>query len=53
MASNKNHSLLNYDANGFGIDATLRWGLSMEKLELIAVQYQNENTHLLNGVPIE
>jgi hypothetical protein len=31
--------------NGFGIDATLRWGLSMEKLELIAdIQYQNENT---------
>ena len=39
----QNHSLLNYDANGFGIDATLRWGLFMEKLELIAdIQYQNE-----------
>ncbi|MFE3866718.1 transporter [Flavobacterium sp. LS2P90] len=39
----QNHSLLNYDANGFGIDATLRWGLFMEKLELIAdLQYQNE-----------
>jgi hypothetical protein len=38
------HSLLNYDANGFGIDATLRWGLFMEKLEVIAdLQYQNEN----------
>jgi hypothetical protein len=37
------HNLLNYDANGFGIDATLRWGLFMEKLELIAdLQYQNE-----------
>ena len=37
------HSLLNYDANGFGIDATLRWGLFMEKLEVIAdLQYQNE-----------
>ncbi|WP_199739629.1 transporter [Flavobacterium sp. LS1R10] len=39
----QNHRLLNYDANGFGIDATLRWGLFMEKLELIAdIQYQNE-----------
>lgn len=37
------HSLLNYETNGFGIDATLRWGLFMEKLELIAdIQYQNE-----------
>ena len=39
----QNHSLLKYDANGFGLDATLRWGLFMEKLELIAdIQYQNE-----------
>lgn len=37
------HSLLNYDANGFGADLTLRWGLLFEKLELIAdLQYQNE-----------
>ena len=37
------HSLLHYDANGFGIDATLRWGLFVENLELIAdIQYQNE-----------
>lgn len=37
------HSLLNYDANGFGIDMTLRWGLFMEKLEFIAdLQYQYE-----------
>lgn len=42
------HSLLNYDANGFGIDATLRWGLFMEKLELIAdIQYQNERYNSL------
>lgn len=42
------HSLLNYDANGFGIDATLRWGLFMEKLELIAdIQYQNEKYNSL------
>lgn len=37
----ENHDILNYDANGFGIDMTLRWGLFMEKLELIAdFQYQ-------------
>ncbi len=39
----ENHSILNYDANGFGIDMTLRWGLFMEKLELLAdFQYQYE-----------
>jgi hypothetical protein len=39
----ENHSILNYDANGFGIDMTLRWGLFMERLELIAdFQYQYE-----------
>ena len=39
----ENHSILNYDAHGFGIDMTLRWGLFMEKLELIAdLQYQYE-----------
>jgi len=39
----ENHSILNYDANGVGIDMTLRWGLFMEKLELIAdFQYQYE-----------
>ena len=39
----ENHSLLGYDANGYGIDMTLRWGLFMEKLELIAdFQYQYE-----------
>lgn len=37
----ENHRLLNYDANGLGIDMMLRWGLFMEKLELIAdIQYQ-------------
>ncbi|WP_291098989.1 MULTISPECIES: transporter [unclassified Flavobacterium] len=37
------HSLLNYDANGLGVDMTLRWGLFLEKLELIAdLQYQYE-----------
>jgi hypothetical protein len=50
----QNHSLLNYDANGFGVDATLRWGLFMEKLELIVdIQYQNETyTSLLNKTAI-
>ena len=39
----ENHSILGYDANGFGIDMTLRWGLFMEKMELIAdFQYQYE-----------
>jgi hypothetical protein len=40
---NQKHNLLEYEANGFGIDATLRWGLFLERLELIAdIQYQNE-----------
>lgn len=39
----ENHSILGYDGNGFGVDMTLRWGLFMEKLELIAdFQYQYE-----------
>jgi hypothetical protein len=38
---------LGYEANGFGLDATLRWGLFLERLELIAdIQYQNENVLL-------
>ncbi|MFV8440537.1 transporter [Flavobacterium sp. LB2P44] len=45
------HSLLNYNANGFAIDATLRWGLFMEKLELIAdIQYQNETYNTLFNI---
>ncbi|TDD98757.1 transporter [Flavobacterium cellulosilyticum] len=39
----ENHSILNYDANGYGIDMTLRYGFLQEKLELIAdFQYQYE-----------
>jgi hypothetical protein len=39
----EHHSIQNYDANGFGIDMALRWGLFMEKLELFAdFQYQYE-----------
>jgi hypothetical protein len=37
------HDLQNYTANGFGTDLTLRWGLFLEQLELIAdIQYQSE-----------
>lgn len=37
------HSIENWDANGFGLDLTLRWGLFKERLELIAErQYQSE-----------
>jgi len=32
----ENHSILNYVANGFGIDMTLRYGMFLERLELIA-----------------
>ncbi|OCB78497.1 transporter [Flavobacterium crassostreae] len=39
----QHHNLLNYDANGFGLDATLRWGVFKENLELVVdLQYQNE-----------
>lgn len=38
-----NHSLLNYDVNGFGLDATIRWGAFLDRLEVIAdIQYQND-----------
>jgi len=40
----ENHSLLGYDANGYGLDLNLRYGLLMEKLEAIAdIQYQKED----------
>ena len=42
----ENHSILNYDSNGYGVDMTVRWGLFMEKLELIAdIQYQSEKVN--------
>lgn len=38
------HDLLNYVANGYGVDATLRYGFFFERLELIAdIQYQRED----------
>lgn len=47
-AIKQKHSLLGYNSNGFGIDVTLRWGLFLEKLELIAdIQYQNEHYNAL------
>ncbi len=37
------HALLNYNANGFGLDMTLRYGFFREKLEFVAdLQYQYE-----------
>ncbi|WP_366184099.1 transporter [Flavobacterium ovatum] len=40
----ENHSLLNYDTNGFGLDLTFRMGLFHEQLEFIAdLQYQYQN----------
>jgi hypothetical protein len=50
--SKENHSLLNYNSNGYGLDMMMRWGLFMEKLELIAdIQYQNDRFNsLLNTV---
>jgi len=40
----ENHSLLGYDANGYGLDLNLRYGLMMERLEAIAdIQYQKED----------
>jgi len=42
----EHHSLLNYDANGYGLDMTMRWGLFMEKLEMVAdFQYQYEKVN--------
>ncbi|WP_418263214.1 transporter [Flavobacterium faecale] len=39
----ENHSLLNYDANGYGVDLTFRYGALLEKLEFIAdLQYQEQ-----------
>ena len=37
------HHLLNYVTNGYGIDATIRYGMFKEKLEFLAdVQYQSQ-----------
>jgi Putative MetA-pathway of phenol degradation len=39
----ESHSIQNYDANGFGIDAEVRYGAFLENLEFIAdIQYVNE-----------
>lgn len=40
----ENHRLLAYDASGFGVDLTLRYGALVERLELLVdLQYQNES----------
>ncbi|MCW2119734.1 transporter [Flavobacterium sp. 7A] len=40
----ENHSLLNYEAKGFGVDLAIRYGTLLEQLEFIAeLQYQNES----------
>jgi hypothetical protein len=37
------HHLLNYVANGYGVDLTIRYGLFIEKLEFLAdIQYQDQ-----------
>jgi len=48
----EHHNLLNYDANGFGVDMTLRYGMFLERLELIAdLQYQYEKfTSPMNSI---
>jgi len=40
---NEEHNIQNYQASGFGTDLMLRYGLFLEKLELIAdIQYQTQ-----------
>lgn len=40
---NEEHNIQNYQASGFGTDLMLRYGLLLEKLELIAdIQYQTQ-----------
>jgi hypothetical protein len=44
----ENHSILNYNTNGYGIDMTMRWGLLLERLEMVAdFRYQNERYNSL------
>ena len=41
--TSQKHHLLNYVTNGYGIDATIRYGMFKEKLEFLAdVQYQSQ-----------
>ena len=47
----ESHDLLNYDANGFGLDLDLRYGVLDERLEFSGnFQYQNENV-ITRSVP--
>jgi hypothetical protein len=37
------HNVLSYDAAGYGLDLNVRWGLFLERLEILAdIQYQSE-----------
>lgn len=37
------HDLIGYDANGFGVDFALRWGVIKEEMEaVVEIQYQND-----------
>jgi hypothetical protein len=37
------HNVLSYDSAGYGLDLTVRWGLFLERLELLAdIQHQSE-----------
>lgn len=43
FAINESHDLLGYDANGFGVDFALRWGVIKEEMEaVVEIQYQND-----------
>ncbi len=43
FAINENHDLIDYDANGFGVDFALRWGVIKEEMEaVVEIQYQND-----------
>ncbi len=43
FAIKEEHDLIGYDANGFGVDFALRWGVIKEEMEaVVEVQYQND-----------
>lgn len=47
---NEKHTILDYEANGFGIDFNVRYGVLREQLEAIAeLNYQRDTFENLNG----
>ncbi|GGW62362.1 outer membrane putative beta-barrel porin/alpha-amylase [Winogradskyella epiphytica] len=52
---NEEHSLMNYEVSGFGLDFALRAGLLLEELELsVEGIYQNDNiTFNSSSIPVE